>query len=74
VSETFCLAFYNFCWIVGPGICIDLSLGHGSGKRGHNDQLCIALIRDTEFKETKGTGGLVGRPDALVKLPGFTHL
>jgi hypothetical protein len=29
--------------------------------------------RDTEFNKTKGTGGLDGRPDALVKVPGITH-
>ena len=38
-----------------------------------NDHLCIALGRDTEFKETKSTGGLVGQPDALIKVPGITH-
>ena len=25
------------------------------------------------LKKTKGTGGLVGRPDALVKVPGINH-
>ena len=39
-----------------------------------NDHLCIALGCDTEFNKTKGTGGLVSRPDALVKVPGITHL
>ena len=39
-----------------------------------NDHLCIAPGRDNEFKKTKGTGGLVGPPDALVKVPGIAHL
>jgi len=30
-----------------------------------NDHLCIALGRDTEFKEAKSTGGQVSPPDAL---------
>ena len=30
------------------------------------------ILRET--KKSKGTGGLVGRPDALVKVPGITHL
>jgi len=39
-----------------------------------NDQSCIALGRDTEFNETKGTGALIGRPDAFVKVPDVTHI
>jgi len=39
-----------------------------------NDHLCIVLGRNTEFKETKGTSGLVGRLDAFVKVPGITPL
>ncbi len=31
------------------------------------------MSRDTEFKETKGTGGLIGRADACVKVPGIIH-
>ena len=38
-----------------------------------SDHLWIVLGRDSEFKKTKGTGGLVGRPDAFVKVPGITH-
>ncbi len=38
-----------------------------------SDHLCIVLGRDTEFKKTKGTGGLIGRADAFVKVPGITH-
>ncbi len=47
-------------------------MGKGTGYFS-NDHLCIALGRDTEFKKTKGTGGLVSRTDALVKVPGITH-
>ncbi len=39
-----------------------------------NDHLCIAPGRDNEFKKTKGIGGLIGRPDAFVKVPGVIHL
>jgi len=39
----------------------------------YNDHLCIAPGRDNEFKKTKGIGGLIGRPDAFVKVPGITH-
>ena len=38
-----------------------------------SDHLCIVLDRDTEFKNTKGTGGLIGRPDAFVNVPGISH-
>ncbi len=57
---------------VEAGSTILGKIGKGTGYFS-NDHLCIALGRDTEFKKTKGTGGLVCRLDALVKVPDITH-
>jgi hypothetical protein len=54
------------------GFLFGSRLGYRTGYFS-NDHLCIALGRDTEFKKTKGTGDLVGRSDAFVKVPGITR-
>ncbi len=49
---------------VEAGSTILGKIGKGTGCFS-NDHLCITLGRDTEFKETKSTGGLLPSPGAL---------